>query len=142
MKSLAAVLSVAALASVAMPALAAKPLQVHLNAQNKSGEAGTATLLQSGDNVIVIVRERNETDAAQPAHIHKGTCEKLDPKPMYPLTTLVNGYSETKIPNVKLADFTSGKFAINVHKSTKDIPTYVSCGNVVATDDAMMMKKP
>jgi hypothetical protein len=31
---------------------------------------------------------------------------------------------------VTLADLTSGMFAINVHKSTSDLGTYVSCGDI------------
>jgi hypothetical protein len=139
MKRLIVACTVAGLAVAAAPALAATPLQIHLNAQNGSGETGTATLLQSGPNVIVRVRLANAPAEAQPAHVHKGTCDKLDPKPAYPLNNLMDGTSETKIPNVKLSDFTSGKYAINVHKSTKDLPAYVACGDIV--DPAMMHGK-
>jgi hypothetical protein len=128
------VLSLAGAAALAVPAVAfaATPLQDHLSAQNNSGETGTATLLQSGANVIVRLRLSGAPVEPQPAHIHKGTCDKLDPKPAYPLSNVVNGVSETVVKDVSLSDFTSGKYAINVHKSLKDIPTYVACGNITA----------
>jgi hypothetical protein len=107
-----------------------KPTQFKIAPQNGSGETGTATLLQSGENLLVIVRTANGSAEPQPVHIHKGTCAKLDPKPAYPLTTLVNGKSESKIAGVKLADLEAGDYAINIHKSTSDIKTYVACGNL------------
>jgi hypothetical protein len=137
-RSLSVALALAAgigLAGIAQAAMA--PTQFKISAQNGSGESGTATLLQSGDNVIVRVRMTNPVAAAQPVHIHKGTCDKLDPKPAYPLHTLMDGYSETTVMNVKLSDLTSGAYAINVHKSTTDIPTYVACGNLNVAHGAM-----
>ncbi|MFN2461083.1 MAG: hypothetical protein ABR591_10410 [Candidatus Velthaea sp.] len=107
------------------------PTQFKLSAQNGSGESGTATLLQETDgDLLVNVRTSNGGDEAQPIHIHKGTCEKLDPKPAYPLTTVQNGKSETKLKGVKLADLEKGDYAINIHKSTKEVSTYVTCGNL------------
>ncbi len=107
------------------------PQQFKLYSQNNSGETGTATLLQSTDGpLLVIVRTSGGGDVAQPVHIHKGTCEKLDPKPAYPLTTLMNGKSETKLPNIKLSMLEAGTYAINIHKSTTDLGTYVACGNL------------
>ena len=119
--------------SVAYSAM--KPDQIPLSAQNGSGESGTATLLQSGDNLYVTLRLNNDQNP-QPAHIHKGTCDKLDPKPAYPLSTVQNGKSETKLTGITLAKLTASPYAINVHKSLTDIPTYVSCGNIVISKTA------
>jgi hypothetical protein len=70
---------------------------------------------------------------AQPAHIHAGHCgPTLDPRPAYPLTSVVNGKSETVVP-VDTHDLTGGTFAINVHKSAAEASIYVSCGNIVVT---------
>jgi hypothetical protein len=110
------------------------PTQFKLTAQNGSGENGTATILQGSpgtDEIIVKVRMSGApADVAQPMHIHKGTCAKLDPKPAYPLTALQDGTSESKVKGITLADLEKGDYAINVHKSGKDIPTYVACGNL------------
>jgi len=128
------VLALAAAASIAVAGIAQaamQPMQFKLHAQNGSGETGTATLLQSGDNVIVKVRLAGAPSGVpQPAHIHMGTCDKLNPKPTYPLHNVTDGTSETTVPNVKLSDLTSGAFAINVHKSTSDLGTYVACGDL------------
>jgi len=100
-----------------------------ISAQNDSGENGTATLTQSGDSLVVKVNVTGG-EGAQPAHIHKGTCAKLDPKPAYPLTTLADGTSTTTLKDLKLSTLTSGTYAINVHKSTTDIKDYVACGDL------------
>lgn len=100
-----------------------------IHAQNGSGENGTATLTQSGDELKVKLAITGGT-GDQPAHIHKGTCAKLDPKPAYPLTTVMDGKSSTTLKDVKLSALTSGTYAINVHKSTTDIKDYVACGDL------------
>jgi hypothetical protein len=100
-----------------------------LHAQNSSGESGTATLDQKGDSLTVKLSLTGGS-GEQPAHIHKGTCAKLDPKPAYPLTTVADGKSETTLTTVKLSTLTSGTYAINVHKSTTDLKDYVACGDL------------
>jgi hypothetical protein len=110
------------------------PKQIHLVAQNNSGETGTATLMDGSKGLIVKLRmSGGDKDVDQPAHIHKGTCAKLDPKPTYPLKTVHDGESETTIPDVTIAQLEKTPFAINVHKSTKEVPVYVSCGNIAAS---------
>lgn len=103
---------------------------VKLHAQNSSGENGTAMLTQTAKGVQVVVNLTGAPAAAQPAHIHPGTCMNLNPAPKYPLQNVVNGKSTTLVAGVKLADLEGGKFAINVHKSTTDLKTYVSCGDI------------
>jgi hypothetical protein len=108
-----------------------KSTKFTLHPQNHSGEVGNVTMTQDGDNVVVSVTTNNAPDAtAQPIHIHKGTCDTLDPKPTYPLTTLQNGVSTTTLKNMTLAQLEDGNFAINIHHSTSDVPTYYACGNI------------
>ncbi len=104
------------------------PLTVPLKALNGSGETGSAVLRDTKKGLVVTIHIKN-AKGPQPAHIHKGTCAKLDPKPEYPLHNVVNGMSVTTVPGVTILEIV-GKSAINVHKSTTDIPTYVSCGDV------------
>jgi Cu/Zn superoxide dismutase len=112
------------------PAGAADPLTVRLTPQNNSGESGTATLTEEGTKTKVAVTVTGApAGAAQPMHVHKGTCAQLDPKPAYGLTTLANGKSETTI-DVPLATLQSGGFAINGHKSAQEASVYVFCGNI------------
>jgi len=111
-------------------ALALGPVKLTLHPQNSSGEIGNAVMTQDGDNVVVVVTTQFAPDTAQPIHIHKGSCDTLDPKPTYPLTTLQNGTSTTTLKNIHLADLMTGGYAINIHHSTTDVPTYYACGNI------------
>lgn len=122
----------AGILALALPAAAADPAHhvFALGAQNGSGEIGTVTLTAVGDKTRVDVAIANTpADVVQPAHIHLGSCAKLDPKPKYPLANVVDGVSTTTV-DVPLATLLGGGLAVNVHKSTTDIPTYVSCGDL------------
>jgi hypothetical protein len=101
---------------------------VKLESQNSSGESGTATLTPEGNSTKVVLNVSG-ADGTQPTHIHKGTCDKLDPKPAFPLSPVVNGKSTTTV-KVPLKTLTSGEYAINGHKSAQDLKTYVFCGNI------------
>ena len=118
----------AALMSVAGFALAQNaPVTVKLNEQNKSGESGTVTITPQGNKTQIVVDLKGAPAAAQPAHIHAGSCASLDPKPKIPLQNVVSGKSTTVV-DMPMSEVMSG--AINVHKSTEDIKTYVACGDL------------
>jgi len=131
----AVLLLVAALTLFAMTAAIAfaHDAQVTLSAQNNSGQTGTAELTDMGNGTtkVVVVISSNGTTNPQPIHIHNGTCDALDPKPAYPLTSVVDGKSETVV-NVSAADLLAKPYAINVHKSATEASVYVACGNIVA----------
>jgi len=106
------------------------PIQVKLNPQSNSGESGTATLLDGAKGLIVRLRVAGGPEGVdQPAHIHTGTCDNLGPV-KYPLHSVDKGTSETVVADASLATFTKGQWAINVHKSSNDLKTYVACGNI------------
>ncbi len=117
--------------SLSIPtAFAADSVTVQLSPENASGESGTATLTAMGDQTQVVIDLSGAPATGQPAHIHNGQCgPTLNPKPLYPLTPVVGGKSTTMVA-AKLSDMTTGGFAINLHKSPQDIPTYVACGNI------------
>jgi Cu/Zn superoxide dismutase len=99
-------------------------------AQNGSGETGTVTLKPDGDDsTTVTIALTGAPAAAQPAHIHPGTCAKLDPAPKFPLANVVDGKSTTTVKE-SLANLTAGGFAVNVHKSTDDLKDYVACADL------------
>jgi Cu/Zn superoxide dismutase len=123
---LAAVVATAGLSYAAAP----QTITVQMKALNHSGETGTATLTQEAKGVKVTVDIKGAPAASQPTHIHPGTCTKLNPAPEAPLSPLDNGKSVTMLSGKKLSDFTGGKFSINVHKSSNDLKTYVSCGEI------------
>ena len=98
---------------------------------NGSGEDGTAVVSQTDQGISVVVSLKNAPkDVPQPTHIHAGNCGKINASPEYPLENTVNGKGSSIVKGVKLADLMSGKFAVNVHKSGDDLPTYVYCGNI------------
>jgi Cu/Zn superoxide dismutase len=108
-----------------------KTMTVQMNQLHKSKETGTAKLTDIGDDKtrVELSLKGGPKGTPQPAHIHEGTCAKLNPQPKYGLQNVVDGKSTTEVP-VPLAKLAAGGLAINVHKSADDIKTYVSCGNI------------
>ena len=115
----------------AQSALAADTsLKIDLAAQNGSGETGYATLTPHGKGTLVQIHlPGGPAGVAQPAHIHPGTCAKLDPKPRFVLSPVKGGISSTVVP-VSIATLLASPTAINVHESAKDIRKYVACGDI------------
>lgn len=113
-----------------------KAVTVSMHAQNKSGETGSAKLTPEGADKtrVEISLKGAPSGTPQPAHIHEGSCAKLDPKPKYGLENVVDGKSTTEVP-VGI-DKVRG-MAINVHKSGDEIKTYVSCGDIGKGGGAM-----
>jgi hypothetical protein len=111
-------------------------VKVTFTAQNNSGETGTGYLTPDGDKTKVMIALKGAPADAQPAHIHEGTCAKLNPKPTYPLSSVVDGKSNTEV-DVPLSKLTAGTYAINVHKSPTDIATYVSCADITVHKGSM-----
>jgi hypothetical protein len=135
-----ATLAMALLALLAFsggPALAEHETTVHaLNEQNNSGQSGTVTFALSEDNtsVTVEINISGGSEVPQPAHIHTGTCDNLDPKPFFPLNSVVNGRSVTVITEADIADLdydVANQFSVNVHKSAAEASVYVACGEIV-----------
>lgn len=112
---------------------AAKPSTVTLSALNDSGETGIAELtdMGAGKTKVTLTMKGQPAGVTQPVHIHEGTCSKLTATPKFPLTSLVNGTSETTV-DVALAELTAKPYAINVHKSAQEASVYVACGNITA----------
>lgn len=121
-----------AAANESMASPSAKPgeqMTVTLLEQNKSKQAGIATITELGNKVSVKLQIAGASSSAEPAHIHLGKC----PKPSevkYPLTDVVGGISETML-DVSMSTLKSMlPLAINVHKSKAEIQTYVACGDL------------
>lgn len=104
---------------------------VNLSEQNESSESGTATLVEVDGKVKVTLKMTGATPGvAQPAHIHVGACPEVGAV-KYPLTSPVDGMSETVL-DVTLATLKSElPLGINVHKSAAEAKVYVSCGDLV-----------
>lgn len=108
-----------------------KPTTIKLNAQNDSGQAGTAILtpLAGGKTEVTIKVANPPSGVAQPAHVHEGTCANLNKAPKYGLTSVVNGTSTTVV-NADIDTMMKTPHAINVHKSGPEAAIYVACGNI------------
>ncbi len=113
---------------VVTPPSAPQPITVILAAENKSGEAGTATVESMGNQTKVTIALTGASKAGtQPAHFHTGTC--ATPGPIkYPLTSVVNGASVSTL-DITFSDFMASlPLILNVHKSAAEIAKYVACG--------------
>ena len=111
-------------------AVAADSATVKLEPQNSSGESGTAILTKVGNNQTkVIIEVEGAPSGPQPVHIHTGICAKLDPKPAYPLSPLVNGKSDTTV-KASLESLQKSGYAINGHKSSHPGSANVFCGDI------------
>jgi hypothetical protein len=70
-----------------------------------------------------------------PAHIHEGTCDELDPNPLFPLENPTQiedsmvAHSMTTV-DVSLDDILAAPHAVNVHESPENAANYVACGNI------------
>ncbi len=114
------------------PAAQAQPrtLIFQLRPQSGSNQRGTIALTDMGAQTRVSIRLRGvPQDANEPAHIHTGTCQNLNPQPAFPLNNVVNGRSDTVV-NVSLQQIMSAPHAINVHKSREEVQVYVACGDL------------
>jgi hypothetical protein len=100
-----------------------------IDAQNGSGQHGTIALKPRGSKTVVEIHLLGAPSTAEPAHIHTGSCSNLNPAPKYPLTSVVDGISETTV-NEPLSVLTAGGLAVNVHKSAADLKDYVACGDL------------
>jgi Cu/Zn superoxide dismutase len=136
MKRIRVITAVLALFALTSALAFAHDTTITLTQENNSGQNGTAVLTDMEDGTTkVTVDISGGSEVAQPAHIHEGQCDPtLNPRPAYPLTSVVNGKSETIVP-VDLHDLTDGTYAINIHKSAAEASVYVSCGNIVATTE-------
>ncbi len=104
-------------------------LMVELEEQNDSGESGTAELRGEGGQTIVEISLDGAPAAAQPAHIHKGTCANLDPEPAYALPNLVDGVAGDTVA-VSLDELLDGEYAVNIHRSVDQADLYTACADI------------
>lgn len=114
----------------ASPSATTNEVTVTLSEQNSSKESGIATLMEVDGKVKVTLKMTGApSGVAQPAHIHIGACPEVGAV-KYPLTSPVDGMSETML-DVTLAKLKSElPLGINVHKSVPEAKVYVSCGDL------------
>jgi len=93
--------------------------------------------------------------AGHPAHVHRGTCDTLDPAPLFPLADAVaagagapqaGGTAGAAVPppvassvttlQLPLANILASQHAINAHESAVNIQRYIACGEIAGAPDA------
>ncbi|GAC1357588.1 MAG: hypothetical protein NVSMB31_18100 [Vulcanimicrobiaceae bacterium] len=105
---------------------APETITVIMNPLNQSTESGTAVLTQANDGVKVVVKLKNAADKEEPTHIHLGTCGNINKSPEYSLVDIKDGESVTVVPGISIAQLLKMHYAVNVHKSLKEISTHYS----------------
>jgi len=112
-------------------AVSVHAMTINLGAQNGSKQDGQAFLKDTASGLNVKVQLKNEpASASEPAHIHQGTCAKLNPVPWKALSNVVHGVSTTTIAGLSVGDIKKAHYAINVHESAAKLKKYVSCGDL------------
>lgn len=103
---------------------------VSLAEQNGSGQSGEVVLTRVDDSTTrVEISISAKGMEPQPAHVHTGSCQDLDPNPAYPLEDVVDGSSTTEV-DASLDNLRDGAYAVNVHKSVPEAAVYVACGDI------------
>jgi hypothetical protein len=114
---------------------------ITLREKNRSGQSGTATLIERADGTFTVKIRMSKPvrfpGSRQNAHIHKVTCAKYARMKSFNaqlatvadwLTNVSRGRSTTHI-SVPLSKRMTGRFAINVHEQNPPY-TVVACGNI------------
>ena len=110
----------------------ANEVTVNLQEQNRSGESGTATIVDAQEGVRVVLSLIGAPEGVtQPVHIHRNSCADIG-EVLQPLEFLINGSSKTIIPSLQaIIERVGLPLSINVHKSVEEASVYVACGDIV-----------
>ena len=128
------VVGFAAAQDAVVPPAGAPALSLTFSELNDSGVSGIATLYGDGEQTVVQITVEG-AGSDHPAHIHKGSCDDLDPYPAFPLKNVVEGSSATVV-DATLDELLTGGYSIDIHMSVNELGTLVACTPVtgVATD--------
>jgi hypothetical protein len=102
---------------------------ISVNLSGDASQFGTATLTPEGEQTRVVIDIDSPVSNSQPAHIHEGTCDDLDPAPAHGLQNVDDGSSDTTV-EATLEELQDEDYAINLHMSGTDLETYTSCGDI------------
>jgi hypothetical protein len=124
-------LSLAFAVPIATAAPTTYTLTAPLVAQRSSGENGTVTLtpITAMSTRVTISLAGEPSGASQPAHIHVGSCARLNPHPKWGLKNVEEGASATVVP-VGIKTLISADYVVNVHLSSTAITHYVACSDL------------
>ena len=101
-----------------------------LDAQNDSGQSGTATITVEDAGAQVELNISAGSTGSELVHIHAGSCDVLGAV-VHPLTSFGGGSggSSTLLTGVALNSLMTGNMAINAHNAA-DPGVSTSCGNI------------
>src|SRR4051794_12727113 len=114
-------------------------VRIQLKEENRSGHRGEAVTQPGeggrsglggggGDGLRVTITLSTDTGESNHAHVHSVTCAEYRSMSSYSerfgtvvdtLRDLDGGQSDTVVPGVAVADRTTGRFSINVHKQAQ-----------------------
>lgn len=108
-------------------------MTVAMEERSGSTQFGDAVLTALGDSKTRIDLSVGNAGRTQFGRLFRGSCDRLDAKPAYPLADIVEGESTTEL-DVSLDDLVEGGYAIAVHQSPDTLRFLAVCGEIVATD--------
>lgn len=100
-----------------------------LQALKGSGVTGTVWLTDNGNGTTTVKVQLSDKAGDHPAHIHKGTLDKYDRSPQFPLENVMNGMSETTV-KASVADLADGNHIVAVHESVENISNVQAAGEI------------
>lgn len=104
-------------------------LTLTLAEQAGSGQSGTATLTADGDErTRVVVELSSPPAAAQPSHVHSGSCDDIGPV-VAPLESVEGGNAESVVP-MSLKELQRGDLIVHAHKSEAESKVSVACAEI------------
>ncbi len=112
-------------------AMSSTSIQAVIGQENSSNQTGSVSIKNVSGGVQVTIALKNEpAGASEPAHIHQGTCAKLNPAPWKPLSNVIDGKSSTMVAGVTVAQLKAAHYAVNVHQSAANLAHYVACADL------------
>jgi hypothetical protein len=103
-------------------------LTLTLSEQTGSGQSGTAMLTADGDRTRVVVELSNPPAAAQPSHVHSGSCDDIG-SVVAPLESVEGGNAESVVP-MSLKELQRGGLIVHAHKSEAESKVSVACAEI------------
>jgi hypothetical protein len=109
-----------------------RTIEVELADLEGSGQSGTATLTELGENRTRVAIELHGTPGGlQPADVREGSCDRITNEPGFELTPLADGRSESEI-DVGLTTLQESDYVLVVQRSEQEPDAHVACGYLAA----------
>ena len=104
--------------------------RVWLQTPERNFQEGWATFTEVDGELVVEIEVAPPEPAAQPAHLHFGTCDSLGGVFEILQNVSVRGTSRTVLQGLTMEDVATGDLSVNLHKSFSDFATFTACGEI------------